>query len=87
MGRVMLSIPPQFLREVDHAARLERRNRSELLREALRQYLTQRQCQSRGIPKFDPRVRQAVRLQNALARRDRKNWDSTAAIRSWRRSC
>ncbi len=34
-----ISLPPQLAREVDRVARAERRSRSELLREAFRQYV------------------------------------------------
>lgn len=39
---VTVSLPPQLAREVDRAARSEGRSRSEMFREALRQYLARR---------------------------------------------
>lgn len=39
---VTVSLPPELAREVDRVARSERRSRSEMFREALRQYLTRR---------------------------------------------
>ena len=36
---VTVSLPPRFVREVDSLARKEGRSRSELVREALRQYI------------------------------------------------
>ncbi len=36
---VTISLPPRLAREVDRVARAERRSRSELLREAFRQYV------------------------------------------------
>jgi CopG family transcriptional regulator/antitoxin EndoAI len=36
---VTISLPPSLAREVDRLARAERRSRSELLREAFRQYV------------------------------------------------
>ena len=36
---VTISLPPALAREVDRVARAERRSRSELLREAFRQYV------------------------------------------------
>ena len=86
MSRVMVSISNQFLREVDHLAQSERRSRSELLREALRFYFTQRPLNQRGIPLSDSRVRRAVRQMDELAQKDRTRWNSTDAIRSWRKS-
>jgi len=40
--RVMLSVPPDFLKEIDEQAKLEYRSRSELVREALRQYMAEK---------------------------------------------
>ncbi|MGH2725593.1 MAG: CopG family ribbon-helix-helix protein [Actinomycetota bacterium] len=37
-----VSLPPELAREIDRVARSERRSRSEMFREALRQYLTRR---------------------------------------------
>jgi CopG family transcriptional regulator/antitoxin EndoAI len=37
---VTISLPPRLAREVDRIARAEHRSRSELLREAFRQYVT-----------------------------------------------
>lgn len=39
---VTVSLPPELAREVDSAARKEGRSRSEMFREALRQYLARR---------------------------------------------
>ncbi|MFN2595152.1 MAG: CopG family ribbon-helix-helix protein [Actinomycetota bacterium] len=39
---VTVSLPPELAREVDRAARKEGRSRSEMFREALRQYLARR---------------------------------------------
>ena len=41
MARVLLSLPDDFLAEVDELAAREKRSRSELVREALRRYLHQ----------------------------------------------
>ena len=38
MARVLLSIPEEILKEVDNMAKLENRSRSELLRQAFREY-------------------------------------------------
>jgi len=37
--KVLISLPEKFLEEIDQAAEREQRSRSELIREALRQYL------------------------------------------------
>lgn len=39
---VTVSLPPELAREIDRAARSEKRSRSEMFREALRQYLARR---------------------------------------------
>ncbi len=86
MSRVMISLSDEFLKEMDQLAQLERRSRSELLREAMRFYFTQRPLNRRGVPLCDTRVCQAVKQMDELAQKDRTPWNSTAAIRSWRKS-
>ena len=39
MARVLISMPEQFLGEIDNVAETENRSRSELIREALRTYI------------------------------------------------
>ena len=39
MSKVLISIPKEFLSQVDRAAVIEQRSRSELIREALRSYI------------------------------------------------
>ena len=82
--KVMISIPPSFLEEIDRAAREEHRSRSEFFREAARLYLQVRS--SRRRPMDDPRVQQAVALMEQIARRDRPvpGWDVVAAVRAER---
>ncbi len=79
----MISMPEGLLAEVDRAAKEENRNRSEFLREAIRLYLKVKETQR--IPAQDPRVQQAIAIQDALANGDiLEGWDSTAEIRRWR---
>lgn len=81
VAKVMISLPREFLAEIDRVAREEHRTRSELLREAVRLYLRTR----RAVPRDDPRVHQAVVVQDRLAAEDRAvGWDSTAELRRWR---
>lgn len=40
MAKVIISLPDQFLKEVDKIAKRELRSRSELFREAIRVYLS-----------------------------------------------
>ena len=82
VAKIMLSLPPALLEEVDAAARAEQRSRSELLRDAVRLYLRQRQAQAR--PGDNPVVQRAVAMQNSLALRDSVAWDGVAEIRRWR---
>ncbi len=39
MAKIMISLPPDFLKKVDRAAKAQGRSRSELIREALRTLL------------------------------------------------
>jgi CopG family transcriptional regulator/antitoxin EndoAI len=83
-AKVMISIPEEFLNEIDKAAAEENRSRSELLREAARLYLRTRKT---GIsPGQIPRVQKAIAIQDALAREDAlAEGDSTIEIRKWRK--
>jgi len=40
MNRVIVSLPEEYLEKIDEVAATEHRSRSELIREALREYLT-----------------------------------------------
>lgn len=81
--KVMISLPKDFLREIDKEIRKEHRTRSEFFREAVRLYLHLKYA----APKQDPRVQRAVALQDALAQNDRLTvWDGTTEIRRWRQT-
>ncbi len=80
--RVMISMPKQFLEEIDRVAEEEGRSRSELLREAVRLYLQVRKA--RSVPGQNPLVQQAVAIQDAIAHQDSVEWDGVAEIRRWR---
>jgi metal-responsive CopG/Arc/MetJ family transcriptional regulator len=81
VAKVMISLSREFLAEIDRVAQEEHRTRSELFREAARLYLRMRQA----VPRDDPRIRQAVTIQDRLAAEDRAvGWDSTAELRRWR---
>lgn len=43
MSRVLISMPDQFLADIDAVAESEERTRSELIREALRSYMKKQQ--------------------------------------------
>jgi metal-responsive CopG/Arc/MetJ family transcriptional regulator len=79
----MISMPKEFLDEIDKAAREERRSRSEFIREAARLYLRIRK--NRVPPGQDPQIQKAIAAQDALARQDAATeWNSTTEIRKWR---
>jgi len=79
----MISLPSDFLAEVDRVAHEEHRNCSELFREALRLYIEiHRKAQ---IPRDDPLIRSAVETQDRLSRLHTGfREDSTAEVRRWR---
>ena len=78
--KVMLSFPPGILNEIDRIAELEQRSRSELLREAVQLYIQTRYARCRPVD--DYRVKQAVAIQDALARQSPgTSEDSTVDIR------
>lgn len=83
MAKVLVSIPGEFLAEIDRLASEESRSRSELLREAARLYLQTHRTSKR--PADDPRVQRAIAVQNALSYvAPGTGEDSTAEIRRWR---
>ena len=55
-NRVMLTIPEDFLGQVDRVARREHRSRSELMREALRIYLRADEARRSGVASSAPEV-------------------------------
>ncbi|MPZ87835.1 MAG: ribbon-helix-helix protein, CopG family [Nitriliruptorales bacterium] len=79
---VTISVPPDLAREVDQQAELEGRSRSELYREAARQYLRSRdrweqifaygKDVGRRLGVADADVAEAV-MQERRARRDRRS--------------
>lgn len=81
--KVMVSFPDEFLEEVDRIADEELRSRSELIREALRYYMAARWRTAR--PGDLPEVREAVRIQDQIARAvPSAGEDSTEIVRYWR---
>ncbi|MBN2392899.1 MAG: ribbon-helix-helix protein, CopG family [Anaerolineae bacterium] len=81
--KVMLSFPDEFLAQVDTLAEAEQRSRSELVREALRQYMASRVGALR--PGDLPHVQDAVKSLNMLAQvSPGVGEDSTEDVRYWR---
>jgi metal-responsive CopG/Arc/MetJ family transcriptional regulator len=82
VAKIMFSLPPQLLEDIDRAASEEQRSRSELLRDAARLYLQRREATVR--PGDNPVVRRAVQVQQAIALHDSIAWDGVTEIRRWR---
>lgn len=82
-AKVMVSFPDEFLAQVDAIAEAEHRSRSELVREALRQYIVSRETALRPIDR--PEVQEAIRIQDEIAQAvPSVGKDSTKDVRYWR---
>ena len=81
--KVMISFPEEFLVQVDATAAAEQRSRSELVREALRRYMAER---DRAVRPGDlPEVRAAVASLAAMSQlAPGEGEDSSADVRTWR---
>ena len=81
--KVMISFPEEFLVQVDATAAAEQRSRSELVREALRRYMAER---DKAVRLGDlPEVRAAVESLTALSQlAPGEGEDSSADVRMWR---
>jgi len=82
MGKVMISVPDEFLSEVDEVAKAEHRTRSELIREALREYVRKGKEYKRPID--NPRVREAFEGLRSIKWKGK--FDSTEIVRKMRNS-
>ena len=60
MARVLISMPEDFLGKIDQVADLESRSRSELIREALRSYITKSQVRNSGLADKNARILEAL---------------------------
>ena len=83
MVRFVVTVPDDFLKEVDARAKAEHRSRSELVREALRAYLRS------GVHKGDisdrPEVKRAIQLQDDTRRRlEGSGYSGSEAVRQMR---
>lgn len=83
MARFVVTIPDEFLEEVDARAKAEHRSRSELVREALRSYL---RSGGRGGDISDrPEVRRAIQFQDEMRRRhEGSGYSGSAVVREMR---
>ncbi len=77
MAKVMISLPDAFLKKVDRAARAENRTRSEVIREALRAFLSARRPAR-------PSWREALAPLSDLEGKWLGEWDATEIIRYFR---
>lgn len=82
MSRVMITVPDEFLAEIDDAAAAQHRSRSELFREAMRQYL--REIPSRSAPSAHEAAGIIERLRRKAELRAEVAEDSTEIIRAFR---
>lgn len=60
MARVLISMKDDFLKQIDEVAEVEQRSRSELIREALRQYIR------RNTVAQNPRIEQDAKAIETL---------------------
>ena len=60
MARVLISMPESFLGKIDEVAENESRSRSELIREALRSYITRSQTRNNALADRNARVLEAL---------------------------
>jgi Arc/MetJ-type ribon-helix-helix transcriptional regulator len=82
MAKVMISLPERFLSEVDKTAQAEHRTRSDLIREALREYLRVGKLSKKPIE--NPRTKEAFETLRSLTWK--RKFDSTEIIRKMRDS-
>ncbi|MCQ2738676.1 MAG: ribbon-helix-helix protein, CopG family [bacterium] len=60
MARVLISMPESFLGKIDEVADEESRSRSELIREALRAYITKNQRRRNGLADKNAKLLEAL---------------------------
>ena len=83
MARFVVTIPDEFLEEVDARAEAEHRSRSELVREALRGYL--RSGGRRGDISDRPEFKKAIQFQEEMRRRHQgSGYSGSEAVRKMR---
>jgi Arc/MetJ-type ribon-helix-helix transcriptional regulator len=83
MARFVVTVPEEFLEEVDARAKAEHRSRSELVREALRSYL--RSGGRRGDISDRPEFKKAIQFQDEMRRRhEGSGYSGSEAVREMR---
>ncbi len=83
MARFVVTVPDDFLKEIDARAKAEHRSRSELAREALRAYL--RSGVRKGGISDRPEVKRALRIQEETRRLlEGSGYSGSEAVRKMR---
>lgn len=60
MARVLISMPESFLGKIDEVADAESRSRSELIREALRSYISHNQTRRNALADKNAKILEAL---------------------------
>ncbi len=60
MARVLISMPEQFLSQIDNVAQGENRTRSELIREALRTYINRSKLRDNTLASKNASILEAL---------------------------
>lgn len=60
MSKVLISMPEQFLHKIDEVAQNENRNRSELIREALRNYINRIKLREKTIAMDNANILESI---------------------------
>jgi len=60
MARVLISMPEQFLSQIDNVAQGENRTRSELIREALRTYINRTKLRENTLASKNASILEAL---------------------------
>jgi metal-responsive CopG/Arc/MetJ family transcriptional regulator len=82
MAKINISLPDEFLKEIDKLKGEENVSRSEFLREAVRTYgkmLEERKLEE----KRRKNILESIRIQDSL-RKKSGSWDGVKEIRKWR---
>lgn len=82
MSRINVTLPEEFLKEVDKTAKEEHLSRSELFRRAVQAYWELR-WQKAMEKKRAQNIEEAIAIQKKL-RAKAGDWDGVAEIRKWR---
>lgn len=82
MSKINITIPADFLKNVDKSAKEEHLSRSEFLRQAVETYWEVRKTRQE-LKKRAQNIKEAMQIQEHLRKKAGK-WDGVAEIRKWR---